>query len=109
MIKAKFYFNDNGVFGMEVDGHAGYAEKGKDIVCASASILTQTLIATIESCNESKAFSSKPKLKVEDGHAVIRCRPKDYWMESVNNMLATIEVGFKLLAQEYPQCVEILT
>lgn len=29
-------------------GHANYAEYGKDIVCASVSTLTQTLIASLE-------------------------------------------------------------
>ena len=31
-----------------VDGHAGYAEPGKDIVCASVSVLAQNLIQSIE-------------------------------------------------------------
>nr|WP_317428791.1 ribosomal-processing cysteine protease Prp [uncultured Blautia sp.] len=28
---------------MEISGHAGYAESGKDIVCASITAFTQTL------------------------------------------------------------------
>lgn len=35
--------------GIIVDGHAGYAEHGKDIVCAAVSVLTQNLINSIES------------------------------------------------------------
>lgn len=31
--------------GLKISGHAGYAEKGKDIVCAGVSVLYQTLIA----------------------------------------------------------------
>lgn len=30
--------------GISVTGHAGYAEPGKDIVCAAVSVLTQNLI-----------------------------------------------------------------
>lgn len=34
--------------GISVEGHAEYAEPGKDIVCAAVSVLTQTLIASLE-------------------------------------------------------------
>lgn len=34
--------------GITVDGHAGYAEAGHDIVCAGVSALTQTLAASLE-------------------------------------------------------------
>lgn len=33
--------------GITVDGHAEYAEPGKDIICASVSILAQNLIKSI--------------------------------------------------------------
>lgn len=35
-----------------ITGHAGYAEHGKDIVCAGISALTQTLIASIETLTD---------------------------------------------------------
>lgn len=34
--------------GITIDGHAGYAEVGKDIVCAGVTALTQTLIESLE-------------------------------------------------------------
>lgn len=34
--------------GITVTGHAGYAEPGKDIVCAAVSVLTQNLIASLD-------------------------------------------------------------
>lgn len=34
--------------GITVNGHAGYAAMGSDIVCASVSVLTKTLIASLE-------------------------------------------------------------
>lgn len=33
--------------GITVDGHAGYEEPGKDIVCAAVSVLTQNLIKSL--------------------------------------------------------------
>ena len=35
--------------GITIDGHAGYAEAGKDIVCAGVTALTENLIDSIES------------------------------------------------------------
>ncbi len=40
MIKAVFYKSKNNFSGFEISGHSGYAEKGKDIVCASVSVLS---------------------------------------------------------------------
>lgn len=42
-------------------GHAQYAERGNDIVCAAVSALTQTLIAGIESLSDDKInYTIKP-------------------------------------------------
>lgn len=47
--------------GITVDGHAEYAETGKDIVCAAVSALTQTLIADIKSLTEDRiSYEIKP-------------------------------------------------
>lgn len=34
--------------GITIEGHAGYAEAGKDIVCAGVTALTENLIVSIE-------------------------------------------------------------
>lgn len=33
--------------GITVDGHVGFADPGKDIICATVSILTQNLIKSL--------------------------------------------------------------
>lgn len=38
--------------GITIDGHAGYAEKGKDIICAAVSILTWNLVKSIKVLTE---------------------------------------------------------
>ena len=40
--------------GITVSGHAGYAEAGKDVVCAGVTALTQTLIKSITDLTEDK-------------------------------------------------------
>lgn len=49
--------------GITVDGHAGYAEAGKDIVCAAVSVLTQNLIKSIEALTEDEI-----QYEVESGY-----------------------------------------
>ena len=38
--------------GLTIDGHAGYAEIGKDIVCAAVSSLTQGLIHSLKALTD---------------------------------------------------------
>ena len=38
--------------GITIDGHAGYAPKGNDIVCAAVSVLAQNLVNSIEALTE---------------------------------------------------------
>lgn len=49
--------------GLTIDGHAGYAEKGKDIVCAAVSALVQGLIRSLCAFTEDET-----SVEVEDGH-----------------------------------------
>ena len=38
--------------GITISGHAGYAEPGKDIICAGATALTETLVKSLEDLTE---------------------------------------------------------
>lgn len=44
MIKVTMHKTNEGFNGFVVEGHAGYREAGKDIVCASVSILSYTAL-----------------------------------------------------------------
>ena len=49
MIEARFYQDHSGVIrAFEISGHSGYAEAGKDIVCAGMSMLAISLIGTLD-------------------------------------------------------------
>lgn len=53
--------------GLTVDGHAGYAEAGKDIICAAISALTQGLIYSLESLTDDRI-----SYKIASGHVDIK-------------------------------------
>lgn len=52
--------------GITVDGHAGYAEIGNDIICAAVSALTQGLIHALEALTDDRIF-----YKITGGHVDI--------------------------------------
>lgn len=52
--------------GLTIDGHAGYAEIGKDIVCAAVSSLTQGLIHSLKALTDDEI-----SYRVASGHAKI--------------------------------------
>ena len=49
--------------GLTVDGHAGYAETGNDIICAAISALAQGLIHSLEALTDDRIF-----YQIRDGH-----------------------------------------
>ena len=52
MIKINLKKNDDVVDYIKISGHAGYAEKGYDIVCASVSCIAITTVNALISINE---------------------------------------------------------
>lgn len=46
---------------LTVTGHAGYADEGKDIVCAAVSAIAQTAVLGL------RAFGVNPKVKTKNG------------------------------------------
>ena len=86
---------------LTVQGHAGYAEPGKDIVCAAVSILTSTLAYILnrdsfESCFEPEL--SAFRAMVADEGLKKRYRPYfDFTME-----------GLRMLQAAYPDNIIIL-
>lgn len=48
MIKAVFYKKNDKYFGFSLNGHAGYADYGKDIVCSAVSALAFNTVNSIK-------------------------------------------------------------
>ncbi len=99
---------DNRECSLLVKGHAGYAEEGKDIVCASASILTYTLAQIVLLADEDGELAETPTVDLESGDATISFRSKnDEIFANMSHTIFTISVGYRLLAQEHPQYVKL--
>ena len=85
-------YTDNRV---TVRGHAGFAPKGGDIVCAAVSALVSALIGALEAKNCLREASIRP------GQVSVAARAG---CEAEFSML---RCGLAQLAGKYPQCVRI--
>lgn len=86
--------------GFTVDGHAGYAPHGQDIVCAAVSTLLTAFYLSVEELthDEIKA-DSKP------GHAVIEYGNLS---KEATLLVDSFFVGVKMVADEYPAYVRVV-
>ena len=96
MIKVKFFKNNDGYQGFEVSGHAGYAEYGSDIVCASVSCLVINTINSIENFTDCK-FS----LKENEKKGYISFRLKDKPTEYTELLIKSLSLGLINICKEY--------
>lgn len=98
MIKVVYHRDLNRV---DMQGHALSAEKGQDLVCASASILIYTLASFVTNMKEARQ-SYNPKIDLREGDAVIACEPPSRYKGAVTLVFDSICGGFELLARDYP-------
>ena len=93
---------------LKVSGHAGAAEAGHDIICASASILAYTVAQEAKNMERRHQLSEPAYIRIDDGEAVITIFPKnDAAYADALHTFYVAEVGYNLLAHNYPQYVEL--
>ena len=84
---------------IEISGHAGYAEYGKDIVCAGVTALTQTLIQSIENLTDDKI-----EYRISPGKVEVEYRNLS---EKSKTLVDSFFVGICLIAEEFPEYVKV--
>ena len=89
---------------MTVTGHARSAEHGRDLVCASASILAYTMAVNVANMADHGQVR-EPVMDIEEGNAVISCKPRHNLKATVTLAFDTVCAGFDLLAYQYPEYV----
>ena len=106
MITAKLTVNEiNKSLSLEVKGHAGQAEYGHDIICASASILMYTVAQIVtDTTVKGQAVSV---IDINEGDAIVscNCKTKKAYADVLGAYYMAM-VGYQLLAHNYPQYVE---
>ncbi len=85
--------------GIEISGHAGYAEAGKDIVCAGVTALTQALIRSLEHLTRDEI-----EYEISSGMADIHYRN----LSGEGKLLVdSFFIGICQIADEFPEYVRI--
>ena len=83
-----------------VEGHAGYAEQGKDIICSAVSALTFNLIKAIESL-------TKDKIKYQDDTPGYINIEFENLSEESKLLIDSFFIGISEVANAYPEYVQI--
>ena len=85
---------------LRAEGHAGYAEKGKDIVCAAVSVLMQTLACSVDADNTGNTF------ELSDGKNGNRLTVQAPMSVLNRNKFDLVVEGLIRLAENYPENVQ---
>lgn len=105
MIHAVFYRQGSYVVG-KIQGHAGYAENGKDIVCAAASILAFSLAEGLEREQKQGALQSL-MIRHSSGTMYFSFLPTPEKRENVVALTEGMVIGFELLSRKFPKFVHV--
>jgi uncharacterized protein YsxB (DUF464 family) len=98
------YSNGN-IGGFAVDGHAAYAPKGQDIVCAAVSVLAQGAVLGL-----TEHVGLKPEVEIGEGHLRCMLSSGNAADPAVQAILATLLLALQDIAAQYPgriRCKEV--
>lgn len=87
-----------------INGHADFAEAGKDIVCAGVSTLAQTYYSFLKEM-ESYGRVHICSCHYKGGHFELECIVASGWSMAAYDMF---KCGLEGIAEAYPQFVEII-
>lgn len=99
MIRAAFFLQGGKFNGFSVSGHAGYAGKGQDIVCAAVSSAVQL---TANGITDILGRSADVRA---DGDAVT-LKLGEY-SDSAEAFIKALKLHLELLKEDYPQNIQI--
>lgn len=85
--------------GITIDGHAGYAEAGKDIVCAAVTELTENLIRSIEGLTRDKI-----KYSISPGRVDVKYKDLS---EGAKLLVDSFFLGICAIERDFPEYVKI--
>ena len=88
--------------GFRMEGHAGYAEEGQDIVCAAASSAAQFVVAGLtEVCHIPCEYW------LEEGLIMLSLPPESAAKQEVQSFLETFELYIRQLSLQYKKYMKI--
>ena len=107
MTHIKIFWKDNYIVGFECKNHSGYAESGKDIVCAGISSITQTAVLGLENIAKIKC---DVKIDQKIGYLYLKIDQSDIMssnFQSAQIILQTMLCGLEDLRNQYPKFLKL--
>ena len=105
MTRCEFFTENERITGFSVSGHSGYAEAGKDIVCAAISASVTMAEATINDVCGAKA---KVRVKEEDARITLTLPSSCDEEEAVQAVLSGMMLTLISLREDYEDYIEVL-
>ncbi len=95
---------DGAILGFTVEGHAGQAPRGRDIVCAAVSALTQSAALGLE-----QRLGIAAVVAAGPGRFVCSLPPEmpAGTRQRADDILATMSLGIAAIARAYPRYVRL--
>ena len=94
-------------FRITVEGHAGSAERGRDLVCAAVSTLVLTLGENVARMKKA-GWLEGHAVEIMAGKARIQCLPREEWKEAAEVVFGAVFAGLELLGERWPGFVKVL-
>ena len=96
MITVTVFKKNNMIVGAQVEGHAEYAGKGKDIVCSAVSMLYINLVNSLESfTKDDKEVNGSRKINFQN--VILKNMPSD----EAELLFQSFYLGITTVEQEY--------
>lgn len=87
---------------LTVKGHANADEPGKDLICAAASILVQTLAENLQQMEKQGALRDVT-IRLEPGDSEIACVPGAHYRAILQMIFQTIVTGLEVIEKRNPE------
>lgn len=103
MLKAEFFIlNDGKIKGFDISGHSGYAESGKDIVCAAVSSAAYMVANTI-----TEVLNAQADVAVEESAAYMRLLVHDKYLSDCGYILQGFKNHLLMLEEMYSKNIKV--
>lgn len=86
-----------------MQGHAGYAESGSDIVCAAASVLAQNAVNSIEQFTED-TFT----VEINENSGELYFRIDAGYSDETELLLNSLILGLQGIEEEYMEYIDVI-
>lgn len=96
MIQAIVKKKDNQVIGFHIEGHSGYEDRGKDIVCAAVSALAINCVNSIDAFTEDRCV-----VESDEERGMIDLLIKDDISGSAELLLKSLVLGLEEISKSY--------